>query len=118
MVAGRFHELGPFDAPGFPPSRLIRAYVPERSPDAPPRETLFRGRSLSETSDRSAGRPVLFLFDGQNVFEDEPSFAGGWHAHKVVDRLARSRRPVVVGIPHGGERRMAELSPFPVSGSS
>jgi hypothetical protein len=30
--------------------------------------------------------PTLYLFDGQNVFGDEGSFAGGWHTHAAVDR--------------------------------
>jgi enterochelin esterase-like enzyme len=58
-------------------------------------------------------RPLLVLFDGQNVFDDAPSFAGGWHAHAAVERLAKSvSAPVVVGIDHGHEHRLAELSPF------
>lgn len=58
------------------------------------------------------------LFDGQNVFEDEPSYAGGWHAHKAVERLSRRRaRPVVVAINHGGQERIRELSPWNVHGT-
>jgi predicted alpha/beta superfamily hydrolase len=58
------------------------------------------------------------MFDGQNVFGDEGSFAGGWHLDEVVDRLPPSRAvaPVVIGIEHGGDLRMQELSPFPVVG--
>jgi predicted alpha/beta superfamily hydrolase len=58
------------------------------------------------------------MFDGQNVFGDEGSFAGGWHLDDVVDRLPPSRAvaPVVIGIEHGGELRIQELTPFPVWG--
>jgi len=95
---GRFLHFGPFDVPGLP-SRRVHAYVP------------WGAR-------RSAPRPALYMFDGQNVFGDEGSFAGGWHLHEVVDRLPPSRAvaPVVIGIEHGGELRMQELSPFPVMG--
>lgn len=94
---GRVHVLGPFSAPDLETPRHVRVYVPN----------LF-GRGP---------RRVLYLFDGQNVFDDEPSFAGGWHAHEAVERVARSGHPVpaVVGIDHGGSRRIDELSPFRVA---
>jgi predicted alpha/beta superfamily hydrolase len=88
------HHLGPFDVPGFSP-RMVRVCVPPRRSHAAP--------------------PVLYLFDGQNLFHDEPSFAGGWHLHTTVARIAarRERAPIVVGIDHGGHERIGELSPFP-----
>lgn len=53
------------------------------------------------------------MFDGQNVFDDAPSFAGGWHAHRAVERLAKNVvPPVVIGLDHGYEHRIHELSPF------
>ena len=90
--------LGPFEiVPGTPPARLVRVHVPKRA--------------------AAADRPLLVLFDGQNVFDDAPSFSGGWHTHEVVDRLTRrSNPPVVVAVDHGYEHRITELSPFPVSG--
>jgi predicted alpha/beta superfamily hydrolase len=76
--------------------RRVRVHVPVRGPTV-------KGQ-----------RPALFLFDGQNVLDDAGSFAGGWWAHRAVDRLAVSgrRAPVVVAIDHGGEARIDELSPF------
>jgi predicted alpha/beta superfamily hydrolase len=55
------------------------------------------------------------MFDGQNVFDDAPSFSGGWYLHEAVEGLAKARRPapVVIGIEHGGPGRNLELSPFP-----
>lgn len=57
---------------------------------------------------------MLVLFDGQNVFDDEGSFAGGWRAHHAVDRYAarRANPPVIVAIDHGHAARIHELSPF------
>ncbi len=52
------------------------------------------------------------MFDGQNVFGDAGSFAGGWHVHHAVDRMARARAPIIVAIDHGGADRIAELSPY------
>jgi predicted alpha/beta superfamily hydrolase len=96
MKVGEINLLGPFDVPGLAP-RQVRVYLP-RAYDP--------------------GRPsfALYLFDGQNVFDDLPSFSGGWHAHEAVEGLARSKRrpvPVVIGIDHGGPVRNLELSPFP-----
>ncbi|MBI2391909.1 MAG: alpha/beta hydrolase [Deltaproteobacteria bacterium] len=93
---GSFIDLGYFEAPGFGAGRRVRAYAPHGHV-------------------HSAPRPVLWLFDGQNVFEDEGSFAGGWHAHEVLDRFAVLRKaaaPVLVGIDHGGEQRIDELTPW------
>lgn len=59
-------------------------------------------------------RPALLLFDGQNVFDDTHSFAGGWFAHEAEAELPRDRTnvPLLVAIPHGGEGRVDELVPW------
>ena len=59
--------------------------------------------------------PVAFMFDGQNLFSDQGSFAGGWHLHRTLDTRASRGKvvPVVIGIHHGGETRNEELSPWP-----
>jgi enterochelin esterase-like enzyme len=96
-ATGTFHDLGQHPIPGLA-SRRVRAYVP-------------RGR------DPNMPRPVLYLFDGQNVFGDEGSFAGGWYTHTAVDRLTVGRTfiaPIVVAIDHGGAARIDELGPFSV----
>jgi predicted alpha/beta superfamily hydrolase len=49
------------------------------------------------------------MFDGQNVFGDEGSFAGGWHADDAVTRMTAKDAPVIVAIDHGGSERIAEL---------
>ncbi len=94
---GQVHLIGPLAVPGLSP-RKVRVYLPSTfTPEAP--------------------RCALYLFDGQNLFEDQPSFAGGWHLHRAVERIARDSRrlaPVVVGIDHGGPERLRELSPFPL----
>jgi predicted alpha/beta superfamily hydrolase len=94
MRAGEINLLGPFEVPGLPP-RLIRVYLPR---DYTPERSWF----------------ALYMFDGQNVFDDAPSFSGGWHLHNAVERLARAGRPVpvAIGIDHGGQGRNLELSPF------
>jgi len=57
--------------------------------------------------------PLAFFFDGQNLYEDEGTMAGGWHLHRVLDQRSREGKtvPVVVGIHHGPDRD-AEMSPW------
>ena len=63
--------------------------------------------------------PLLILFDGQNVFDDEHAPFGGWHADRAACRLGRRRhRPIVVGVEHGGEDRLGELAPWRVHGQA
>lgn len=92
---GEVNVLGPVETPGFAP-RHLRVYLPRAfTPEEP--------------------RFLLVMFDGQNLFDDAPSLAGGWHLHEAVEKLERARRPapIVVGIDHGGGERLAELAPFP-----
>lgn len=94
---GTLHDLGVHEVPGLS-ARRVRVYVPTgREPELV--------------------RPVLYLFDGQNVLGDEGSFAGGWHAHAAVDRLTLGETtiaPYLVAIDHGGTERIDELAPFRV----
>jgi predicted alpha/beta superfamily hydrolase len=69
----------------------------------------------SAVKDPTRARPVLILFDGQNAFGDEGSFAGGWHAHRAADKLVPKRvciAPWLVAVDHGHERRIDELGPW------
>ncbi|MFI5303089.1 MAG: alpha/beta hydrolase [Polyangiales bacterium] len=95
-MQGRLYDLGSFDIPGVASQRRIRAYVHPRR------------------SSRPSPRPLLVVFDGQNVFGDEGSYAGGWYLHHAIDRYAkrRARPPVVIAIDHGNDARIDELAPF------
>jgi predicted alpha/beta superfamily hydrolase len=110
LPPGAITMLGPFVPPGLETPRAVRVYVP-RAETAEPRGHDSRGPAHMASS---GPRRVLYLFDGQNVFDDAPSFAGGWHVHTAVEGLVRRGvvPPVVVGIDHGGPRRIDELSPF------
>lgn len=60
---------------------------------------------------------VLYMFDGQNLFDEEDSFAGDiWNVHNALDRLVKEKkvRPlVIVGIDNGGDSRLDEYGPWP-----
>jgi predicted alpha/beta superfamily hydrolase len=71
----------------------------------------------------NAGRayPVLYLQDGQNVFEKLPGVPGEWHADEALQALVNAglMEPVIiVGIPNSGAARMEEYSPYPIKGST
>jgi len=58
--------------------------------------------------------PVLYMHDGQNLFDDATAYAGEWHVDETLNALARSGKLelIVVGIDNGGEKRMTELNPW------
>ncbi len=58
--------------------------------------------------------PVLYMHDGQNLFDAALSFSGEWGVDETLDSLhARGDRGViVVGIDNGGTRRLDEYSPW------
>ncbi len=61
--------------------------------------------------DQEARYPVLYLFDGQNVFfDEEAAFGISWG---LADFLQRTNLPLIaVGIDNDGEDRLSEYSPF------
>ncbi len=58
--------------------------------------------------------PVLYMHDGQNLFDAATSYAGEWHVDETMETLARQGiEAIIVGIPNIGERRFHEYIPFP-----
>jgi len=57
--------------------------------------------------------PVIYMFDAQNLFDAKRSFAGEWQIDEYLDNLKDSEKEViVVGIEHGNEKRIEELTPY------
>lgn len=57
--------------------------------------------------------PVLYMQDGQNLFDAVTSFAGEWHVDETMEALGKEGvEAIVVGIPNAGEKRLDEYSPF------
>lgn len=58
--------------------------------------------------------PVLYMHDGQNLFDDSTSYVGEWGIDESLNQLASESefRLLVVGIDNGQEKRMNELSPW------
>lgn len=55
--------------------------------------------------------PVLYMHDGQNVFDDATSFSGEWGVDEFLDS-AKTKKCIVVGIDHGGAKRINEYCPY------
>lgn len=58
--------------------------------------------------------PVMYLQDGQNLFDEATSYAGEWGIDETLNQIFEKtgKSVIVVGIDNGGEKRIAELSPF------
>jgi predicted alpha/beta superfamily hydrolase len=57
--------------------------------------------------------PVLYMHDGQNVFDAKTSYAGEWRADETMTLLAAEGiEAIIVGLPNAGKRRTIEYSPY------
>lgn len=88
--------LPPMMIPGLDRQRTIRVYAPP---------------CYADSNERY---PVLYMHDGQNLFDAATSFLGEWEVDESLNSLARTRHLelIVVGIDNGGEHRNLELAPF------
>lgn len=88
-----------FPMPQFSRTRRIWLYLP---PDY-------------ETSGKNY--PVLYMHDGQNLFDAATSFAGEWEVDETLNLIfaAGKEVPIVVGIDNGGGDRIDEYTPWPNS---
>jgi predicted alpha/beta superfamily hydrolase len=60
--------------------------------------------------------PVLYMHDGQNVFDDATSFSGEWGVDEALDTLGlKYKECIVVGIDNGGDERLNEYCPYDFS---
>jgi predicted alpha/beta superfamily hydrolase len=57
--------------------------------------------------------PVLYMHDGQNLFDAPISYAGEWQVDETLCALRdEGIEAMVVGIPNAGKRRAHEYNPF------
>ncbi|WP_253187463.1 alpha/beta hydrolase [Mangrovimonas sp. DI 80] len=55
--------------------------------------------------------PVIYMADGQNLFDNETSYVGEWGVDEFMDSLI-TKQSIVVGIEHGNAKRLDELTPY------
>ena len=58
--------------------------------------------------------PVIYMQDGQNIFDEYTAAYGEWGVDESMDSLIAKGRPacIVVGIDNGGDTRMNEYNPY------
>ena len=56
--------------------------------------------------------PVIYMQDGQNLFDEQTSADGEWGVDEILDKFPDSKESIIVGIDHGGNYRITEYDPF------
>ena len=57
--------------------------------------------------------PVVYMHDGQNLYDQHASYAGEWQVDETLHTLhAEALDAIVVGLPNMGNDRIKEYSPF------
>ncbi len=58
--------------------------------------------------------PVIYMHDGQNLFDKKTAYAGEWGVDECLDSLQKrsGKGFIVVGIDNGGTKRLDELTPW------
>ncbi len=86
-------EIITIEAPQIDTLRNIRIYLP------------------AEYGTSKVRYPVLYMHDAQNLFDTITAFSGEWRIDEFLDSQ-KGEKIIVVGIDHGNEKRIAELTPF------
>jgi predicted alpha/beta superfamily hydrolase len=98
-------DIIPFESEIFHNTRMLRLLVPAN---------YFSPHNAHRTY------PVLYLQDGQNLFDEATSPSGEWHVDEAVEHLVGSFQipPMfVVGVDNAGDKRSSEYLPYPNSRS-
>jgi alpha-glucosidase len=56
--------------------------------------------------------PVIYMHDGQNLFDEYTSSYGEWGIDELMDKIPAQQESIIVGIDHGGEYRIPEYDPY------
>lgn len=56
--------------------------------------------------------PVIYMHDGQNLFDAYTSGYGEWGIDEILDKLSDNNECIVVGVDHGGDYRITEYDPY------
>ena len=64
--------------------------------------------------DSNSKYPVLYMHDGQNLFDTKTSYSGEWNVDETLNSLYYETgfQVIVVGIDNGGDKRLDEYSPW------
>lgn len=58
--------------------------------------------------------PVLYMQDGQNLFNEQTAAFGEWGVDEVVDSIQKAggKECIIVGLDNGGDKRISEYAPY------
>ncbi|MEO3406272.1 alpha/beta hydrolase-fold protein [Mucilaginibacter sp. CAU 1740] len=56
--------------------------------------------------------PVIYMHDGQNLFDEYTAGYGEWGVDELMDRVSVKNQCIIVGIDHGGDNRITEYDPY------
>ena len=84
--------------------------------------TILRNRALyvllpKDYATSTQRYPVLYMHDGQNMFDDSTAANGEWHLDEVAEGLMNAGRippMIIVGVGTTGEFRIEEYTPTPI----
>lgn len=94
-------EIVPFESKIFHNKRMLRVLVPA---------------NYFSPHNRSRSYPVLYLQDGENLFDEATSPEGEWHVDETVEHLVGAFKILpmfVVGIDSAGDQRDSEYLAYP-----
>ena len=62
----------------------------------------------------SKAYPVLYMHDGQNLFNEQTAANGEWGVDECLDSLQKQtgKECIVVAIDNGGDKRLSEYTPY------
>lgn len=85
--------------------------IPELSGDTPRKVYLYIPDSWKDNPDKQY--PVMYMFDGHNIFLDEDAaFGKSWGMKQYMDDTEKELIIVAVECNHQGNRRLSEYAPF------
>lgn len=96
---GDVRSLGEFEIPLLDRKRQVHVYLPP-----------------GYEADSTRRYPVMYMYDGQNLFDRSTSFSGEWQFDETCERMIRAGTLpplIVVGIYNGEADRLHEQSPWP-----
>jgi predicted alpha/beta superfamily hydrolase len=97
-VVGSIKQLAAVHSPQLGNARDLLVYLPP-------------SYAAADSGDRRY--PVVYMHDGQNLFDPATSFAGEWAVDQTLEAASGSGlETIVVGIPNMGAERSNEYSPF------
>jgi predicted alpha/beta superfamily hydrolase len=94
---------------------VVHEFLPTRL--LPPRNVWVYLPPNYATSGLNERYPVLYMHDGQNIFDDSTSANGEWHVDEIVNALITTKKIppiIIVGIQTRPAERMEEYTPSAV----